>query len=98
MVIHQEALAGVGLNLPEIPQRGLDEVLRTWSGQGQLWDALAAAKDPVAEREWSTADIRRRAHRVAFQQLEPLLARWPASRRAWVEALPAVSERRRVIA
>lgn len=97
MVIHQEPATSFGLSSPAIPQRGLDEILRSWTGQGQLWAALAAAEDPVAERHWSAADIQRRAHRVVFQELEPLMASWPRSVRAWVNALPAVSERRRVI-
>lgn len=83
---------------PPIPTRGLDETLRTWSGQGQLWEALAAVRDPVAERDWTARDIERRAHRVLFQVVEPMVAGWPATRRTWLEALPAVSYRRRIIA
>jgi hypothetical protein len=92
MDLHPRAVAGFGMSgQPPIPQRGLDEMLRAWSGQGQLWDALAAISDPVAERQWTAQDIRRRAHRVLFQQLEPLLMTWPAQRRTWLYALPAES-------
>lgn len=80
-----------------IPQRGLDETLRAWTGQGQLWAALAAVTDPVAERRWTAGDVRRRAHRVLFQELEPLLLRWPTKVRSWLEALPAESRRDRVV-
>jgi hypothetical protein len=98
MDIYPGAPAGLGMTASApIPQRGLDETLRTWSGQGQLWDALATVSDPVADRQWSARDIRRRAHRVLFQQIEPLLARWPAQRRIWLEALPAESRRSRVV-
>ena len=78
---------------PPIPTRGLDEVLRSWSGQGQLWEALAAVQDPVAERQWRPEDIRRRALRVLFEQLTPTLAGWPARTRDWLDALPAASAR-----
>jgi hypothetical protein len=98
MDVHSGAVAGPGMSAqPPIPQRGLDETLRMWSGQGQLWDALAAINDPVAERQWTAQDIRRRAHRVLFQQLEPLLTTWPAQGRTWLEALPADSHRTREV-
>lgn len=76
---------------PPIPERGLDETLRSWSGQGQLWAALGTAPptDPVAERRWSTAKIRRRANRVLFERILADLERWPSDQRAWLDALPA---------
>ena len=98
MDFHPTATPSVGLtSQPPIPTRGLDETLRAWNGQGQLWDALAAVRDPVAERHWSRSDIQRRAHRILFQVLEPRLAGWPTTRRVWLDALPAVSHRRRVL-
>lgn len=98
MDVHPAAAPGLGLTgQPPIPTRGLDETLRAWSGQGQLWDALAAVRDPVAERHWTRRDVERRAHRVLFQLVEPRLAGWPATWRAWVDALPAVSYRRRLV-
>ncbi len=99
MDVHPAAASGARLSAqPPIPTRGLDETLRTWSGQGQLWEALAAVRDPVAERDWTARDVERRAHRILFQIVEPMLAVWPPSRRTWLEALPAVSYRRRIIA
>lgn len=98
MDVHPAAALGSSLTgQPPIPTRGLDETLRAWSGQGQLWDALAAVRDPIAERQWSRRDVERRAHRILFQILEPTFLSWPATRRAWLDALPAVSYRRRVI-
>lgn len=76
---------------PPIPARGLEETLRSWSGQGQLWAALGTAPptDPVADRRWTATKIRRRANRVLFERIRDDLARWPADQRAWLEALPA---------
>ena len=82
---------------PPIPLAGLDEVLRAWSGQGQLWNALATIRDDVADREWSVEDVRRRAHRVLFAKLESHLERWPRDLRTWTEALPAESTRERIL-
>ena len=78
---------------PPIPRRGLEETLRAWTGQGQLWEALGSAPTEfVAERRWTGAMVRRRARRVMFERLHPTLARWPPDRRAWLDALPATSE------
>lgn len=71
-----------------IPRRGIHEVLSAWSGPGKLFDALAAVR---GDRDWSATDVRRRAHRVAFQLLRPTLVSWPRGMDAWLEALPAVS-------
>lgn len=78
---------------PPIPQRGLVEVLRSWSGQGQLWEALGAADD-VAERHWKPSMVRRRARRVLFERLQTTLAEWPEDPRDWLDALPASTETR----
>jgi hypothetical protein len=77
-----------------IPERGLDEVLRSWSGKGQLFEALALAGDPLADVVWSAAEIQRRAHRVLFAEIAPTLSGWPTRRRDWLNALPAESRRR----
>lgn len=93
MDIHPRDAPGVELNRNlTIPRRGLVETLRAWSGQGQLWAALAATNDEVAEREWTPDMIRRRANRVLFERLHHVIARWPADQRVWLEALPAAIE------
>lgn len=67
-----------------------------WTGSGQLWQALAACGDQVAERRWDFADVRGRAHRILFAQLEPLLGRWPTDPHHWIEAIPPATTRFRV--
>jgi len=89
------SLAGLS-GLPPIPERGIEEVLRSWSGRGQLFEALAACQDPVAERRWDHADVRARAHRILFAQLEPQIARWPVDPRRWIDAIPPAVSRSRV--
>jgi hypothetical protein len=81
--------------LAPIPERGLAETCSMWTGQGQLWRALAAAQDTVAEREWTARDLEHRALRVLHGLLEPQLATWPTTTRAWLDALPASTEHRR---
>lgn len=82
---------------PPIPARGIEEVLALWSGSGQLFDALAACDDPIAQRRWDQSDIRARAERVLFAHLEPLLARWPVNPRGWLDAIPPMNERSRIL-
>ena len=82
--------------MPPIPRRGIEEVLRSWSGRGQLFEALAACQDPVAARRWDHADIRARAHRILFAQLEPQIARWPLDPRRWIDTIPPAVTRSRV--
>jgi hypothetical protein len=84
-----------GITLP-IPEAGLAETLRAWSGKGQLWEAMAAiGGERLAERRWSARDIERRANRVLIAQLAPDLIRWPTDARSWTDALPAQSFRTR---
>ncbi len=92
------AVTGLGV-APPIPEAGLFETLRSWSGKGQLWEALAAAApEPLASRHWSSGEVERRAHRVLFEQLTPFLATWPRSLTEWMHVLPVISHRRRELA
>lgn len=77
-----------------IPARGLDEIRRTWAGRGGLWGGIA---QPANDDElgWTPDLARRRASRVVMEIVRPTLERWPASHRAWIDALPAESIRRR---
>jgi hypothetical protein len=87
-----------GGNLP-IPQDGLDEVLSAWSGRGELLDALALVEDDMGvERRWSRVDVLRRAQRVLFSLVEPVVSAWPTSVRTWLDALPAESMHVRALA
>lgn len=82
-----------------IPEGGLDEVLRAWNGPGQLLAALAAVEeDEGYEREWTPLDVRRRAHRILFSEVEQFVGRWPTRRGEWLRALPAESYRLREVA
>lgn len=91
-------LTGSGTPNLSIPEKGLDEVLRAWNGPGQLLAALAGVEeDEGIEREWTPVDIRRRAHRVLFSEVEGPLARWPTRTSDWLRALPAESRRLREV-
>lgn len=91
-------LTGSDSTALSIPAEGLDEVLRAWNGPGQLLSALAGVEDDEhLAREWSAADIRRRAHRVLFSEVESSLMRWPTRTRDWLRALPAESYRLREV-
>lgn len=89
-----------------VPTGRLHELLGGWSGEGTLqstvWAGLAAvhAEDdtPLAEREWTELDVTRRAHRVLLERLQPHLTRWPTRLNDWSNALPAVTQARRVTA
>ena len=81
----------------EIPWDGLAEVLRGWSGRGQLYEALATVDDDLSEVRWQRRDIERRARRILLTRLEPDIERWPTSADEWLHALPAESLRRRRI-
>ena len=78
-----------------MPDDGLAEVLRGWSSKAQLHAALAAMDDDWAEIRWTPADVRRRARRVMFAEMIPLLEAWPTESATWLEALPASSVRER---
>lgn len=81
---------------PSVPDAGLREVLRSWSGAGELTRALAfVGSEDWAQREWRALDVQRRAHRVLALELVGPIGLWPTSRRSWDDALPAMSTRER---
>jgi hypothetical protein len=95
MGMDQQPASGYGVG-PSVPEEGLDETLRSWSGKGELWQALAAVNTGVlAEVSWTATDIANRAYRVLFPKLLWSLSDWPTSALAWVDALPAETQRRR---
>lgn len=79
----------LGLKHPAL-QAGLREVLRGWSGAGQLFEALAAVSSPDA-LDWSPEDIRRRASRVVLSLVEPSFSSWPRTSREWIAYIPPAS-------
>jgi len=78
---------GLALSIPRI---GVAEVLRGWSGEGSIYEDLAAASSPDA-LDWTAGDIRRRARRVLLALVEPESSTWPETAEAWLEYLPASS-------
>jgi len=82
-------------NLPSVPAAGLDEVLRSFSGAGELYNAVAELGRH--SHEWSADAVRIRSNRVLFEELGPLLLRWPTHMAAWIDALPAQSDKRREV-
>jgi hypothetical protein len=81
----------------EVPEDGLEEVLRGWSSKAELYSALAGAADDWAEVKWTPLDVQQRAHRVLFAELVELLKGWPTKTTDWLDALPAGSGRNRRI-
>ncbi|MBP2584735.1 hypothetical protein J3A78_005213 [Streptomyces sp. PvR006] len=83
------------LHRHEIPEDGLEEVLRGWSSKAQLYNALAGVADDWAEVKWSSLEIQQRAHRVLYAKVVELLNGWPRKTTDWTDALPAGSRRTR---
>lgn len=76
---------------PLLPRRGLGEVLRGWSSDGQLFDALSAVAVLDMDVEWSSRDIARRAGRVLLERLLPDLAVLPTDPATWREHIPVTT-------
>lgn len=82
--------------LHPIPTRGLNEVLRRWTGPGELFEAVAFVEpDDLApsHQSWRREDVERRANFILLKKLLTPLSRWPTRRSEWIDALPAVSSR-----
>lgn len=71
-----------------LPRRGLNELLRGWTSDGQVYEALSAISDSDADVNWSARDIQRRAARVLLEQMEPDLHRLPRETAGWLRYLP----------
>ena len=56
---------------------GLAEVLRGWSGRGQLYEALATVEDDLTEVRWQRRDIERRARRILLPSSNQTLSAGP---------------------
>ncbi|MBF9519558.1 hypothetical protein [Mycobacteroides chelonae] len=74
-----------------LPRRGLDELLRGWTSDGQVYEALGAVSGDGTDVEWSARDIERRAARVLLEKLETDLLRLPADGAVWMEHLPVTT-------
>lgn len=71
-----------------LPRRGLDELLRGWTSDGQVFDALSAVGSSDTDLEWSARDIERRASRVLLEKMESDLRELPRDVATWLENLP----------
>jgi len=80
---------------PEIPSEGIIEATRSWSGRGELWASLATIDDSTINQDWDERDIEKRAHRVLFERLKPVLQKMPERSRDWIHALPAESKKQK---
>lgn len=78
-----------------VDEEGLRRVLSEWAGAGNLYRAVAATAPAQVAREWSPQDVERRAMRILLLECSPLLRRWPKSARAWMDHIPALSQRHR---
>jgi hypothetical protein len=81
----------------QIPRDGLENVLRGWSGDGQIFEALAAIRDPSTDIEWSPNDVRRRANRVMLDKMSSTLQEWPLSADQWADILPITTTSERIV-
>jgi hypothetical protein len=78
----------------EIPRVGLDELLGSWTGDGQVFDAVAACGDD--DYAWSSADIRHRSRRVLLELVAEHLDLWPRKPDEWARHLPITVEAERL--
>lgn len=88
----------------DLPVRGLEAVLTGWSGGGMVRsrdDLLRAlAGHDVSDdtsHSWSENSIMQRASRIIWSMMRPRLAQLCDSPRAWIDALPARSDSRRLV-
>lgn len=80
-----------------LPRRGLDELLRGWTSDGQVFEALGAIAEDESNVDWSPADVRRRAHRILLDRLQEDIRRLPSSASRWREHLPVTVISARVV-
>ncbi|MGK5520837.1 hypothetical protein ACSNN9_15960 [Micromonospora sp. URMC 107] len=74
-----------------LPRRGLEELLRGWNSDGQLFDALSAVTAVEMDVRWSADAIERRAARVLLEKMESVLLLLPDDPGTWRENLPVTT-------
>ncbi len=80
----------------ELALDGIPELAAVWSGDGDLFDALAASEGEVPrpaepDTDWSPGAIRKRAQRVLLGKLAEFMEQWPMSVGGWEEYLPVTT-------
>lgn len=85
------------LSTPELPRRGLDELLRGWTSDGQVYEALSAVSPADTSVEWSVRDIERRAARVLLERMAEDIQRLPAHAAGWLPYIPVTTTSSREI-
>ena len=86
------------LRMPALPRRGLSELLRGWTSDGQIYEALGAAGSVDTSFEWSARDIERRASRVLLERMTPDLQRLPLLASEWLPHVPIAATLSREVA
>lgn len=84
----KDAAARTELTPLVLPRRGLEELLRGWTSDGQVFEALSAVGTDDLVVDWSAQDIQRRADRVILERVEADICRLPDSASKWREQLP----------
>ncbi len=74
-----------------LPRRGLDELLRGWTSDGHVYEALSAVSTADMSVEWSPRDIERRASRVLLERVEDDIMRLPTSAAGWLPHIPVAT-------
>ncbi|SLH42488.1 Uncharacterised protein [Mycobacteroides abscessus subsp. massiliense] len=86
------------LSMPVLPRRGLDELLRGWTSDGQVYEALSAVSSAETFVEWSTRDIERRAARVLLERMAEDIQRLPVDPSGWLPYIPVTTTSSREVA
>lgn len=92
-IVGTEPLSG----MKDIPSRGLIEVLSSWALAGSMTSvetlnaALGAVTSIESRKAWSAAQVARRAERMAWERVRPVLMQLPEDEDAWLDAIPGAS-------
>lgn len=88
----QESSSHDRLTELSVPIEGIESILSGWSGQGSLYEAMAAvSQNDPGQRAWSEQDIRSRANRILVEHVRADLEKWPRSVDEWMPHLPVTS-------
>lgn len=79
------------LSRPVLPRRGLDELLRGWTSDGQVYEALGAVSSADTFVQWSARDIERRAARVLLERMAEDIQHLPIDPAGWLPYIPVAT-------